>query len=251
MADQQSNPPEDSEDNFGLPEIDYKPLDRDIDPVVSGVEEVPAGDLQEIRDNSESTDFELSEEREVASTHERVEEEIPLLRDEPEEKRSTPPVVLGLIIVTLVVVSALLVYFFVYKPKAENALAEKVENEKKIALKAQAKQDSLARIEEEKKILEAEKNALAAKPTLGTIETLSGNTQLYYVIITSNIDDDLVMDFAKKLSLKGTSTKIIPPFGKSEYYRLAISNQDTYAKAKEDADSAKAEFGDNIWVLKY
>ncbi len=247
MSKQESNPPEDSEDNFGLPEIDFKPIDRDVEPVVEPAKETIISYNQE----SESIEEQPAAAVENEVTSHSAKEEIPYLPEDVDEERTTSPVVLGLIIVSLVAAAVLLTYFFIYKPKADKALAEKEAKAKNIALKEKEKQDSLFRLEDEKKRLEAERNAVKAKPAVGIIETLTDKTQLYYVIVTSNIDDDLVMDFAKKLSLKGVSTKIIPPFGKSQYYRLSISEQDTFAKAQADADGAKAEYGNSLWVIKY
>lgn len=65
------------------------------------------------------------------------------------------------------------------------------------------------------------------------------------------MDGDLLMDYAKKLSAKGTSTQIVPPFAKWKFYRLTVGSFDTYALAQTNADSAKAEFGEGTWVVKY
>ena len=65
------------------------------------------------------------------------------------------------------------------------------------------------------------------------------------------IDDDLLMDYAKKLSAKGVSTKIIPPFGTKKFFRLAIGDHDTFALAQTNADAAKADYGGGVWVIKY
>jgi hypothetical protein len=59
------------------------------------------------------------------------------------------------------------------------------------------------------------------------------------------------MDYAKKLSSKGVSTQIIPPFAKWKFNRLSISDYDTYALAQTNADAAKAEYGSGVWVIRY
>ena len=91
-----------------------------------------------------------------------------------------------------------------------------------------------------------------AKPVAGTIETLSGRSGRYYVVVASSIDGDLIMDYAKKLSAKGATLKIIPPFGKTKFHRLAVSDADTYANAQAAADGMKGgDYGNNVWVVKY
>jgi len=70
-------------------------------------------------------------------------------------------------------------------------------------------------------------------------------------VVSSAVDGDLIMDYAKKLSVKGTSTKIIPPFGKWKFYRLAVGDYDTFATAQTNADGVKGEYGSGVWVIKY
>jgi hypothetical protein len=242
MSKQENDKPEDSEDNFGLPEIDFKPIDRnaateysaDSEPVTPE-EELPAEAMQE----------------EPVGALDQEPEQIPYLPEELEEERSNSPIAVALIIGLLIVVAATLTYFFIYKPKADKAKQELVAKAKLLELKQIATQDSLARVrEEEQRLLDAKRLA-DAKPIEGTIETLTDRTQRYYVVVTSNIDDDLIMDYAKKLSTKGISSKIIPPFGKTQYYRLSISDDEAFDKAQANADAAKAEYGNSLWVMKY
>ena len=71
------------------------------------------------------------------------------------------------------------------------------------------------------------------------------------MVISSDIDDDLIMDYAKKLSKKGVSSKIIPPHGKVKFFRLAISEADSYSDAQGKADGLKGDYSDGAWVVKY
>ena len=140
-----------------------------------------------------------------------------------------------------------------YKPKAEKEKRELAE--KKRLEDQQRKDEEAARLareneEAERKRLEAE--AATAKPAVGTFETLTSRTGRYYVVVASAVDGDLILDYAKKLSAKGTNSKIIPPFGKWKFYRLTINGDfDSYATAQTSADSSKPEFGEGAWVIKY
>jgi hypothetical protein len=71
------------------------------------------------------------------------------------------------------------------------------------------------------------------------------------VVVASAVDVDLLTDYAKKLSEKGVSSKIIPPYGKYKVYRITIDSGDSFAMAQAKADGLKAEYGDAVWVLKY
>ena len=58
------------------------------------------------------------------------------------------------------------------------------------------------------------------------------------------------MDKARKLSKNGVSTKIIPPYGKMQRYRLAIADMDTWQQAEAKANELQGEY-EGAWVLKY
>jgi len=210
------------EDNFGLPDIEYKPLDQ-LDSSKTSEETVKAED-----------------------TSEKTSRETPIY--EEEEDGSGTGRIIGWIIVLVILVGAFLAYRYVYVPKKEKEKLERLAKEKE-EMKKKAVADSLARVAEEERLKhEGEANA---KPAGGTIETLEQRTGHYFVIISSSIDGDLAMDSAKKLSAKGISSKIIPPFGKWKYYRLGIGDFDSFASAQSSADASKSEYGDALWVMKY
>lgn len=223
QANENLNEGNSGEDNFGLPDIEYKPLDNP---------EQAATQAEEPYKQQEP----------VRETYSYKPEE---------ETKSNAPVVIAIVIGLVLVVAAFLVYQYVYKPQA-------IEKQKKeLAAKAAEKQrrEDAARLAKEKEAeeqrLRDEAAAVAAKPAIGTIETLSGRTGRYYVVIASAIDGDLIMDYANKLSAKGVGTKIIPPYGKWKFYRLTIGDFDSFASAQTSADAAKPEFGQGAWVKKY
>jgi len=221
----------DASDNFGLPDIEYKPLDR--------VEEVVVVHETTVEPESQPSYKETD-----------------MSNDEPqivfeEEEKSNSNVVLGLVIVVVIALAGFLVYKFVYLPRQVAAQEQLDKDAAAAKVRADAEAARLAQQEEERKRLEAEEAAKNAKPAIGTIETLSARTGRYYVVISSAIDDDLIMDRAKTISPKGVSTKIIPPFAKWKYFRLTIGDYDTYAIAQTNADAAKGEYGSGVWVIKY
>jgi cytoskeletal protein RodZ len=225
QANENLNDGNNAEDNFGLPEVEYKPLEN-----------------QEEQKVEEST----------YKSEETVRE--PYSYTPPEEPKSNAPVIIAVIIGLVLVVAGYLIWEYVYKPqkaeKAKKELADQKARDK--AAKEKADREAAERAAEEQRKKDAEAAAaLAAKPAIGTIETLSSRTGRYYVVVASAVDGDLLMDHAKKLSAKGTSTQIVPPFGKWKFYRLTIGSFDTYALAQTNADSAKSEFGNATWVVKY
>lgn len=230
-----------NEDSFGLPDLDYKPLDQ--------LDETKPPTVEE---SSTTTEF-----TETTSTEEKVLEE-----DQPreeyksqytpmvEEPKSKAPIVIGIIIVLIVALASYLMYQFVFKPNAEKDKLEQLAKQEKDR-KAKEEAARLAQEEEERKKREAEEAAAKAKPAEGAVESLTAPTGRYYVVVASAVDADLVMDYAKKLSAKGVGSKIIPPFGKWKFNRIAISDHDTFAAGQVAADAAKAEYGNAVWVIKY
>ena len=144
-------------------------------------------------------------------------------------------------------------YFAVYQPAQKEAARQREINDRNAVLEAQrkreqAERDRIAREREQKRL-----DSLANIPKTGTIEMLSSRTGQYHVVVASDIDDDLLMDYANNLIKTGKNVRIIPPFGKKgRYYRLAIESKDNYADAQASADGMKGgEFGDQLWVVRY
>ena len=235
------NQDKDNEDNFGLPAIDYKPLDNlevKTEQVASSFDPASSIVVEFEQMSPPETIEKGKEEKELVE---------PILQKEPPSKA---PIILGVILTLLVLLTGFLVYQYVIIPNAEKERRTKIEQEN--ATKAKEEADRVAREQEEqRKRLEAEEALAKAEPAEGSMESLTAPTGRYYVVVASAIDADLVMDYAKKLSAKGISTKIIPPFGKTKFSRITISDHDSFAEGQTAADAAKAEYGTAVWVIKY
>jgi type IV secretory pathway VirB10-like protein len=219
-----------ADDNFGLPDIDYKPLDR-TEPAPEIAPEPVQEVEQPVAEEKPTYTYETSSYAEAS------------------EPGSLLPRVFAIALMVALALGATW-YFAVYRPNV-NA-EEKALQEKRIKDKEEAERKRLAeeqRLAEERRL--AAEAAANAKPTEGSIETLTDRTQRYYVVAASSIDADLVMDFARKLSAKGVTCKIIPPYGKVKFSRLTIADGDTFAAAQAQADALKAEYTDALWVIKY
>ncbi len=253
---QNENLNNDSDDSFGLPEIQYEPIRRN-EPTDEPVEEVqasaspyepeeePQPETSELRE--EYTDEEQERESEYI-------EEVPTYTYQREEEEvSLWPKILGIVLVILVALG-ITWYFALYKPKQDEEAAQaRIVAEQQAAAQKQ-KEAEETRIRQEREAVEKRRLdslALVKTPTIGTIETLNARTGRYYVVIASAVDSDLLMDYAQKLTVNGVSAKIIPPFGRHRVSRLTIAEGDTFAAAAEKSEPLKAEFGDAVWVLKY
>jgi len=234
-----------SDDNFGLPEIEYEPINRE--------KSAPQKEkiVEEVREEPLATEEIIVESTQQIEMEEPTRQEEHFYNADDEETSSAAPKVIGIIVVILLAAGAAW-YFLKYRPvklaeekasqeeAARLANAEKLKNEQRLA--------DLKRAEDEKRRADSLANAIPAE---GTIETLTERTRRYYVVVASAIDDDLIMDYAKNLSKKGVSSKIIPPFGKVKFFRIAVAEGETYADAQATADGLKAQYGDGAWVVKY
>jgi len=281
-----------SDDTFGLPEVEYQPLKRDEPEEIEEppkTEEPPKIEEPEpvVPDEPVRT-----EEPEVVVTNETPTEEPPHTEtpdfqfeehphEEPEKEnifgqshsfdadhqpytptyayREEPemwPKVLGVVLV-LLLVGVGIWYFASYRPA--QLAREEAERKELAAIQEEARKNEERRREAARRAEEERAAAAAAAarssvvtPVAGEIETLSGRTGRYYVVVASSIDGDLIMDYAKKLSAKGVGTKIIPPFGKSAFHRLAVAEGSTYAETQAAADELKGgDYGNKVWVVKY
>jgi cytoskeletal protein RodZ len=215
-----------SDENFGLPDLELKPLEEQAPkPEEPVAQEQP---IEETATPTESFDAYAVD-----------------------EGKSKAPMILTIVIVLVVAIAGYLIYNFVYVPSAQEKAKKEELARQQAAARKKAEEERLANeraAEEERKRQEA---LAKATPAVGTIEILSARTKRYYVVITSDIDDDLLMDYAKKLSAQGINLKVIPPFGAKKFHRLAIADHDTFAQAQANADAAKATYGSGVWVLKY
>jgi hypothetical protein len=240
--DQSSENIENNDDTFGLPEIEYQPINRE--------------ETQETQQTQETSETSSIPSEEPTHTYEReeVHHEYNTTYENDlvdEERPSAWPKILGILAVLLLAAGAYW-FFRVYQPR-QKMEAEKArqEQEAKDAASRKAEEERIAeqrRLEDEQRRADSLANA---KPAIGEIETLNERTGRYYVVVASAIDGDLIMDYAKKLSPKGVSSKIIPPHGKVKFYRLAIADGDTYATTQSTADGMKDQYGNAVWVVKY
>ena len=232
--------PSGEDDSFGLPEIEYQPINREEG------EPEHASSLEDVQDESVQS-------REEEDTEMDSEPPPKVYHYVPPKESSKGGLVFLIIFIFLLLVGGGGWYFW-YKPKMEREEMERIEARKKEALekKAQAQRDSLENIRIAREQFIADSIAQAnAHPPEGTIEMLSERTGKYYVVVSSNVDDDLIMDYANRLSKEGVSSKIIPPFRNVKFYRLTIGERDSYAEAQAYADQMKSTYGDGLWVIKY
>jgi phosphoglycolate phosphatase-like HAD superfamily hydrolase len=223
-----------SDDTFGLPEIEYRPLNREETTSTSETSST----------TSENQTYREMEREEVQNNDYNQNTYY-----EEDEAGSPWPKILGILAILIIIGGA--VWYFGFERPKSLAAAEKARQEREAeeARKREAELAESKRAEDERR--RADSLARIATPAAGVIDTLTDRTGRYYVIIASAVDGDLILDYAKKLTPKGLSPKIIPPYGKVKFYRLAIAEGETYTETQATADQLKAEYTDGAWVVKY
>jgi len=242
-----------SDDTFGLPEIEYEPLRRESAKEET-IKEEPTESVPETPyvQEDEQPAYQPPEPEPVA---EESADDSQFYHPSSSYQDDSPaiwPKVLGIMLLILIAGGAIW-YFAVQRP---NQLAEEARKQELLAIQEQARRKEADRLAEQRRLAEEKQKTdsvvAVAKPVAGAIETLSSRSGRYYVVVASSIDGDLIMDYAKKLSAKGASLTIIPPFGKTKFHRLAVSYADNYTSAQAAADGMKGgDYGNNVWVVKY
>ncbi len=86
----------------------------------------------------------------------------------------------------------------------------------------------------------------------GIIETISGQTGRYYIVLNSFFDGDMAMDYAEKLSDQGVNIVILKPDTRRGFNRVALSESfSSWSEAESRLNELKNTYGQNIWILKY
>ncbi len=238
-------------DSFGLPDIDYKPLEEESEAEASSEADAePLGEEEEEETyayTADDDDSPNSEEDETAY--------VPGSYTPPKPEGNKAGIVIGVIVFLVIAIAAIWYWGFhlpTERELAEKARIEKERQDKIEADKAAAKAEA-DRIAQEQAAAEAaaQEAAETVESEAGTIETISARTNRYYVVVASAIDGDLAMDYAKDLSEAGESIKIIEPYGNVKFYRVTLQDLDTWDEAQSKAGDMKATYGDGVWVIKY
>ncbi|MEM6842913.1 MAG: SPOR domain-containing protein [Bacteroidota bacterium] len=107
--------------------------------------------------------------------------------------------------------------------------------------------------EEEEPIIEEE--PVYEEPALTQyqgIERITAPTGRTFIVVASFVDYDLAMDYAQKLEAQGIGSKILDPTQRAPLiHRVAIADFDSFPEASGNIDAFRIEYGDTVWALKY
>lgn len=231
-----------NDDTFGLPDIEYRPLDpKEGDSLRESDASTPFADDDEAVHDKGSKD-QQTENRYMK------EKEFPRLPDEEEEAPNRN----WFWVLLLIIVSGIalfLAYKYLYLPRKQQQQETARALEKSLQEEAREAEEAAKRQAEEE--TKADGSSKAAIPTgVGSIEELTTRTGRYYVIVSSSVDGDLAMDYAKKLKKKGLEVKIFKSKGQLAFTRVAVANYATLDEARSGLETVRRQFGVG-WVRKY
>ncbi|GAB2630070.1 hypothetical protein [Belliella aquatica] len=178
------------------------------------------------------------------------------------KKKSNGPLIMILTLLILVVLGAM-AYFLYYLPEVENgpqtANVEIKEddsdsqNESAISTNEEPLADAEEMGEEiDVEVIPEVQQPIVAQstPELTLIQSRESNPR-YFVVVASVTSERLARSEAEKFMGMDKNTWIIFPYGDIRNYRIAVGKFDNIETATEAWETAKGEFGDAIWILKY
>lgn len=132
-------------------------------------------------------------------------------------------------------------------------LSTQFDGSKKVAKKEEPKKEVVPVVEKpiEKPIEKPVETPKPVEPVAGVVTKLEQPSGKTYIIVGSFFDDDLATDYANELADKGQSPFVIPPYKTSKFFRVAIAGYDSFDAAKTNIEGFKAEYGQDIWPLRY
>jgi hypothetical protein len=87
-----------------------------------------------------------------------------------------------------------------------------------------------------------------AEETSIVLREATGN---FYIIIASFSNEALALEHTNAMPESEESSVIIPPFGQSNRYRVAISGYETLTEAQANIEQYQSTYGAGIWPLRY
>lgn len=256
------NTPEEDDEDFGLPEVNFDPVDDEEPAAAPEPEAEVAPEPEPVPEpESESTvyaepSYTSSDDTsysDTSSSDDNVDQldKNQIITDhrdnwEEDDRRLGPN--WGLIIGVLLIVALLgfAVYQFWWLPNQEESYeadnTEEVQDRKPLT-----PLEDTAYVEPE-----PEPEPVVEERTEGIIETINAPSGRFYVVVSSNLDDDLAMDYAKKLAKDGVDVTILaPPEGQRGYYRVTIDNFSTWSEADARAKELRGTMNQETWAFRF
>jgi len=204
---------QEDQDDFGLPEVEYNPLERD--------EETPPA--------FEEQDYYQEEEDE-------------------EESKPTGLIVFG--IITLLLIIGISVYLFMFNGLEQVSSWFGSEPEPTTTF-VEPEPEPIP--EPEPEVVEEDPvpdvDPLAPYSEISTISEPTGRS---FIVVNSFVDADLAQDYGNKMLEQGVGVKILSPTDRAPLmHRVAVADYSDFEQAMNEVQMFREKYGENAWVLKY
>jgi cytoskeletal protein RodZ len=181
------------------------------------------------------------------------------------DKKKQRQIPLGISLVFLIVlILVAMAYFFYIAPEQEN-IADNVSPTSEVSqeqnspvLEDNTTEEGVEPSEVENEIRETEPSVPPAETTpdadpLGNLQLVENKGEIasYYIIAGSLPNKRLANEEVQQFRDKGVHVWLISPQGNTRNYRLSVGRYDTFQSATQALESAKEEFGESLWILKY
>lgn len=207
---------QENQDDFGLPEVKYEPLDRE--------DETPP-------------------EFEEPAYYEDQEEE------EPKGSKK------GLIIIgiiSLLIIAGLSIYLFLFGgvEQISGWFADEPEPQPVTQVVSEPEPEPEPTPEPEPAPEpEPEIDPLAPYSDISAISEPTGRS---FIVVGSFVDADLAMDYSQELMEQGVGSRILSPTNRAPLmHRVAVADYDSFQEAMNDISLFRNKYGEQTWVLKY
>lgn len=91
----------------------------------------------------------------------------------------------------------------------------------------------------------------AAQPHKGSMTRINMPQNTYYIVLSSSIDEDLALDYARQLASSGIEVTLIAPPPGRYYHWVALKQGGSLHEAHEQVKKLRAAYGADIWIIKY
>ncbi len=243
-----------ADDSFGLPDLDYKPLDEESNDSEEELttEENTYTEEEEVEEEEPQDSYGATSDYDD-STKSEEDTEKPALRYQMEEESSNAPKIIGGIIGVLAL-AAIVWYFGFYRPKQQKiedeAKAKQEELDYKKAQEAEAARKKKAAADAAA-AEQAREEAQVEETSNAEVQILTERSGRYYIVLESFIDEDFAKDFGNKIAQEGTPSFLIPPYSKKKMQRVGIGGYESLNEAQSALNDLPEEFGTGKWILKY
>jgi len=183
-------------------------------------------------------------------------------KEKPKKEKNRVPLLLSLVVLILVVLASM-AYFLYYSP-GQNGKTETAEvTEEKIEtpqVEPQIEIENLPESVPDSLPAEVVETPPAVVPAPTTPTSSGGklivlnakeDVSYYQLVVASLPNERIAREEAQVFLEKGKDIWLIFPSGDTKNYRLSVGKYSSFKAAAEALASAKADFNESTWILKY